>query len=602
MRRMILAGVLGVLLTVQTASGQRPAVKAIEVRHANGQTYLMWNEAGLTPEKRLAVYKHTAPITEKNLTEATLLSGDLMPGSSCDYSDLRKAEYKRFTALPTEGVRGAVVPWDGRLDEDTGHVVPGRIEPYHGLYVHTPKVAGEAWFAVVVREDGGKALTKIVPRQSALEEPVKEAPVGRLAPIQVAGPPLTRTAGEELKPLFVVLHAVAGFQHDAKAARDAERRKLANARHYVAYGTWDQAWREGVMFQWSVYATDPEQDGRDRYELWLDDSNFAFMGFPNTCWYGVNRNVARPEELTEGEVAPTNERRVIDALEWTLATFPIDRNRVPMYGSSMGGGGGLSIAARYPRYFSGLEINVGPPSWQKISAITGKRALEVWGPPDQPIRASDGGTIWERMDTLAYLRKHKVRMPVMILSYGRTDPLVPWEHNVPFFKLMLEQGQPMHLVWDDKGHGGRTCWKAFPEAGEILKALHERTRARPYLAFAHGTANDDLGDGSAESGDDVGAINVFYHYENVIDTPERFSVEYWYDKRGETDGGKTDLIPGWLRRFPHAAGCKAKYRILHGDEVVVEGTTAVGEHGVYRIVGAPADRRCRLELTPVGVE
>ena len=65
-----------------------PQITRLRARHVRGQTFLMWDEAGLTPDMRVAVFQHSAAITAESLAEAKLLSGDLMPGTSCDFYDL----------------------------------------------------------------------------------------------------------------------------------------------------------------------------------------------------------------------------------------------------------------------------------------------------------------------------------------------------------------------------------------------------------------------------------------------------------------------------------------------------------------------------------
>lgn len=593
-------GCLGALLAIQAACAAPPKLAGLRARHASGQTFVMWDEADLAPTQRLAVWRHTKPITPENVERATLLCRDLMPGTSCDLSDLRKAEYDRFKPLPTEGVRGAVVPWGGAVVE--GEVVPGRIEPYNGLYVHTPTRDGLTYYAVAVVDDAGARQTEIVPGATALAEPVAEVATKELVPIQVAGPPAEQLRRErpDKRAMFVVLHAITGFQHDAKARKDMQRRApkgdeptgrdIRAIVHYVTYGTKDHGWRAGLPFQWSVYDT-PQW-----WELWLDDSNFAFMGFDNAFWFGVNRNLTRPSDMAEGVVGPTNENNAMWTVRWMLRHWPVDPDRLPMYGSSMGGAGNVSISVRHPAYFSGLEQNVPPVNTAKIPSLKGY-GPKIWGPLDKLAKAAEGGTVWERLDSARQLREHPVRLPPALFTAGRTDKAVPWEYMVPYFRLVQEQGQPVVIVWDNQGHGRRTLWDKLPEARDHLTWIHETSRREPVLAFAYGTANDDPGDGSQDSGAKVGTINLYYHGKIKADTPRRFEADYWYERDGRTDGGTTDVIPCRLQAFPRGKGRTVRYAIRAGDEVVRDGTVTIDNYGVYRIQKAPCDRRYTLVLT-----
>ena len=303
MRRLITTWVMAAALLPTAAPGAMK-LSNLRARHVAGQTYLTWDEAGLGPKVRLAVYRSAEPISADNVARATLLNRDLMLGTSCDFADLRAAKYRRFTPLPVEGIRGAVVPWDGGKDPVSGAPAPHRLAPRNGLYVHTPARAGKAYYAVCVCDDDGRLLSAVEPGTSATTEPVAEKPAAGLNPILLVETIKTPIDAFRNRTLYVSISAIGTFQYDKKALADFKRWKTSG-RHYVAYGTREHGWREGLPLNFTVFG------GGRGVKLQPDDSNFAFMGFDNAWWFGVNDRITRPSELAEGVVRLSHQQRLL---------------------------------------------------------------------------------------------------------------------------------------------------------------------------------------------------------------------------------------------------------------------------------------------------
>lgn len=570
-------------------------------RHVGGQTFLTWDEAGLTPTTRLSVYRHAEPISQDNLADATLLCRDLMPGTSCDFSDLRRADYRRFAPLPKKNVRGAVVPWTGETSAAAAAVeivehpaactpssvrcVAQRIAPFNGLYVHTPRRAGNAYYAVVACSDDGVPLTPLVPGDSAVLQPVAETTTDFPEPILVFDSWKRDVDSRQDRSLEVVIGAIGTFQNDRKALADLERTGKPG-RHYVLYGTREHGWREGLPFHFSVYG----EGGR--IELWPDDSNFAFMAFPNSWWFGVNDNVTRPDRLTEGVVRPTCQARLASLIDWIATRFNVDRNAITGGGNSMGGTGTLLFVLRHPQIFSQVHMGVPAVDVAKLPNARGLAEI-IWGPLNEPVQCSEGGTIWDALNSTKYLQQHPVRMPFAVIDHGRHDTWMRWENNPAFYRVLRDQGQPCVVLWDDSGHRVAPRRAKFHNA---LASLPPVRRDRPFVAFAAGSRDGCYGDGGVEDGDPVGALSLLYRFDRLMETEDRVTVDYWFDRDGQTDGGRVDLLVYQLQRFPAEAGRTAVYSILEGATVVAEGAVEADARGAYRIRQAPCDKRHTLEL------
>ena len=459
--------------------------------------------------------------------------------------------------------------------------------------MHTPRQAGAAYYAVVARDDAGAASTPVVPGRSALLEPVVETTTEFPEPILVFDSWATDAASRQERSLEVVIAAIGTFQNDRKALADLERTGKP-ARHYVLYGTHEHGWREGLPFHFSVYGAG------ERIELWPDDSNFAFMGFPNSWWFGVNDNITRPDRLAEGVVRPTCQARLAGLIDWVAGRYDVDRNAITGGGNSMGGTGTLLFVLRHPEVFS--QVHMGVPAVD-VAALPNARGLAeiIWGPLDEPVRCSEGGTIWAALNSTAYLREHVVRLPFAVIDHGRNDSWMRWEHNPAFYDVLREQGQPCVVLWDDGGHG------VAPRRGKFragLATLPAVRRDRPFVAFACGSRDSSCGDGRAEDGDPVGTLGLGYRFDRLTETEDRVAVEYWFARDGQTDGhtdgqtdgGRVDLLVYQLQRFPTAAGTAAVARILEGTTVVARSAITADSRGAYRVRQAPCDTRYTLEL------
>jgi len=564
-----------------------PKISNIQAPHVHGQTYLMWNEDGLAPEMRVAVFLHSEPITAQNIAKAKLLSGDLMPGTSCDFYDLEDKKYARYKPLP-EGACGAPVPWGEKIDPETGYVVPGTLEPYHGLYVRTADKPGKAYYAVIVRDKDDRNLTQIEPGASSLTDPVEEKPDDAFRPIQTLGLPYKKEATAKLTNLNVIL----GGCNKARVVKSLTVRKIP-LQHYVFYGDATQGWREGIPAHFSVERIEAEAGAF--YKLRFDQAEFSFMGASRGHgFYGVNSNIVRPEKMTEGTVSSQSHRVILEVLDWVKAAYPVSPDLVWLSASSIQGNGGFLLLLRHPEPFCAADVTTVAPDMKLMQPFKGFASV-IWGPVDT-VKTNEGLTVSETLFLTEYLKTHKALLPPMRLANGRKDGWRPWQMCPPFYKLLLEQGQPCWVFWTNTGHSNNKRRRRFAEPfGQNLWEMFPRNKA--FLGFANGTANNDPGNGDRTDGDLDGVLNAYYRWGKVTDTEERFSAEFWYEREGETDGGTVDVIVQRLQKFPHEKGDEANFRILDGAEVVKQGRTITDTFGRYWIESVPADNKYTLELT-----
>jgi poly(3-hydroxybutyrate) depolymerase len=106
-------------------------------------------------------------------------------------------------------------------------------------------------------------------------------------------------------------------------------------------------------------------------------------------------------------------RDVIDALEWTVAHFAVDSNRVYLAGMSGGGYMAMLLAARYPRQWTAVS------AWVGISDLTSWYAMHAHRQYGDDMRRCFGGAPESGPDIRA---KYESRSPLASLAIARNVP------------------------------------------------------------------------------------------------------------------------------------------------------------------------------------
>jgi pimeloyl-ACP methyl ester carboxylesterase len=150
----------------------------------------------------------------------------------------------------------------------------------------------------------------------------------------------------------------------------------------------------------------------------------------NTWWYGYARqfDYHGPGQPVRGDVVENwTERRVIRMVRDLVASPPgptADRERVYVYGHSMGGSGALAFALRYPDVFAAAYASE-PMTNYAASARFRDDLVRLWGEPP--------GDVWTWQNHQATLSNPALRMTPMGMAHGTQDTVIDWQ----------TQGQPM---------------------------------------------------------------------------------------------------------------------------------------------------------------
>lgn len=105
------------------------------------------------------------------------------------------------------------------------------------------------------------------------------------------------------------------------------------------------------------YGSSPSQIvGYPSFTRYANENQYiivAPMGFNRTGWYG-SRGAGGGRGSDPKNLGELSEKDVMNVLDLTRKEFPIDDNRIYLYGHSMGGGGAIYLGAKYPGIWAAI--------------------------------------------------------------------------------------------------------------------------------------------------------------------------------------------------------------------------------------------------------
>jgi VCBS repeat-containing protein len=478
-RWLLLAVIVLLAMGHKSANAQSPAQPTgLATIHRHGQSFLTWQERSELSGERYRVYRHTAPIDAANLAAATLLY-EVPEGSALFFAN----RYKTYSSPPwairhTE--RYIIADLAPQLDAGTGLLVWTLADADFGGFD-----AGDAYYAVTTVAGGVEntidfaAGNRAGPVAESLATPqpvlIRNQADGWQVYIQymdlrvwnpsfhapgphneyyglistdygVAGalqyaydyalylPDATRCGGAlpETLPVFVSLHAWAGNGYSPTTGR---------------------------VGPWCAYILTPIDQG----ESW---------------WFGFARdwNYRAGVSPSAGNVIVNyTEQRVLQMIDHLLRHPPgppANSQRVYVSGHSMGGGGTVALALRYPQIFAAANASKPVTQFRTLSGWTGNVAAR-WGsstlnlPVD--IDAPNGWAdhlqpfanvgVWDWQDFQADLANRVAESTTPLnLDFGVNDTSVVWSsQGAPFFPVLEESRQSWAARVGNDGHN----WGAY---------------------------------------------------------------------------------------------------------------------------------------------
>lgn len=504
---------------------QRPdpeTATRLRAEFRNGQTFLTWTEADTLNVTAYRVFRHDRPITEENLTAATVIRDSVHHGSGMDY--LLAAGHRRIA----------------------GFVVDDLAEPLaagSGLYVHTARVRGEFYYAVSSLDRAGNLRGGIVPGSNSLDRPIREEP-DLLRPV-LAEQRRTSAGRADIYTHWAdrSMHPREGMAWRFGVALHAEY--VPEARHPLLVVLHGAGGRHGTLHQggadWVVLY--PEMRNVNYHRT----PDMEFGGNGSNFWFGLNENFYDPEHWHGGLNVNYDERRVLWTIDWVMRRYNVDPERVHIQGSSMGGYATLSLSFRHPELFASAFAMVPPTDLHRMSAYGDSIAVSHYGPLERNIMTNEGSGFFDRADLVKFARERpEVDFPVTMTVHGKNDNVISWEGPPLFFRAMQESMHGLIAFWTRGGHNATAPGSDTPpEYHEI--DLRRLRRNESYPAIVSASTNDDPGD-LPEQGDPAGQLNARFEWRDIVDRPGEYGVTI-APLNGRELSAAADIVPRRLQRF-----------------------------------------------------
>jgi hypothetical protein len=617
----------------RTTTGVPAQPTGVAARHHSGQTFITWTERADLSGERYRVYRRGEPITAATVGQATLLY-EVPEGSGRFFAD-------RYNAEGSGTWKARYV--DRFVVEDGGKQLP----PETGLLVWTlaPEEvagAGRGYYAVTTVAAGGVENRADFGAANAAG-PVAESVAGAL-PVEVP-------TAAPLAHVFIQYMDLHYWNPTFHAPREGNQ--------YYGLGPEDAGVPGAIQYAYAYTVSEPDPATAggtvpERVPLIVnlhgwDDNNYPpfleatadvcafelrpvdvsetwFFGFARKHDYRTGDAVAAGDTVcnyTEERVL----RMVYDLLRHPKLGPRVDRNRIYLWGHSMGGSGALALALRYPTVFAAAYASEpmtnyatsgegGEIDWRenvvpKWGAVELNLPVEIRAPGDwaDHLHVYNGTGVWDWQNHRANLARRLADECVPFgVAHGLLDTVIPWK----------TQGQPAYAAFDAsrRAWGGAVLeldhtWTSFeglpptlglhPQLQENLYGLqvvlHESV---PGLANASG--NLPLPPQGA------GGYNLTLEWSaswDPWDGPPVDTAEEWrISLRTTDDSTKTvDVTPRRLQTFRIVPGAAYAWenRRVSDDTVVANGTVTADKNGLISVphVAISAGGN-RLSIRPAG--
>jgi len=465
------------------------------------------------------------------------------------------------------------------------------LAPGTGLYVHSPRHAGNAYYAVTVAIDGKE---KPLDSANSLAKCVQET-VGQGLPVlqRVEKPKEFQYVSQPTAVYFYVRWeappncSVEGKPFDYLVAIPPKPVKPTPVGIHLhcwggsllgGYGWWYNAEKGSMMLA----------SNQIPYDWWT--------GYHESYW-----KVPRSQKAwQEGVVHPYSQTRMLSFLEWMATKWDVDLKRTHVAGSSMGGSGSPMFAIRYPEFIAWGVSWVGVHTPAKTPQFKGSYA-NSYGEPEWQVKFEDGTPVWDYFDDTWYLRKHPEKeIGLITFSNGKNDGGIGWPQAAEFFRALQETKRPHIFVWGQSGHGQRASMPIT--LAERVMPIDIRTD-QTLPAFTHCSLDDNPGSGDPKEGDAKGQANLYLYWEteDIVDKADQWGMAVGLITKAPKDDGTVDITPRRCQQFKPRSGTKVAWTNSVAGEIVQRGQAQVDALGLVTLEKVHVSKaKHRIQVSPQG--
>lgn len=243
-----------------------------------------------------------------------------------------------------------------------------------------------------------------------------------------------------------------------------------------------------------------------------------YLNSTNDEWWGWTQARQSPNFARHLNAPPPAEQRVLDTIEWVVTHYNIDRNRIYLCGTSMGGCGSLGIGLPHGDVFAAVLGNVPAGTAYACYRLGGLSPLPA---PDAPQTERDA---WLKRAACVGLPDP----PVLVDFSSQADG---WSVTQPPLVSAAQVGRlPLVLGWGPFGHPTFASLIAKYPPCEVALAFPwlEIRKNEAYPVFTHASSDQHSPwlNAPAEY-DDAGQMNAYFRWQNQQDTPASVTLQIW---------------------------------------------------------------------------
>ena len=229
----------------------------------------------------------------------------------------------------------------------------------------------------------------------------------------------------------------------------------------------------------------------DMFGLYLDCRENADEDF---WWGGINaKGEGKPERRIEMQPV---EKRALATIEWVMANYPVDEERVYLCGNSMGGSGALGLGMCRGDLFAAVKVNVPAGVEHMLDRMT--------------------------------MAGENVPEPPVCIDYSAPNDTWSAGHD-KFYKYMREHKYMLFGYWGTFGHANaNSTILAKNDLVHTFDWLSLR-RKQAYPVFTNAASDNPNPWEHPETAETSGQVNAFFRWRNLSDRKDSFAMKIFID-------------------------------------------------------------------------
>lgn len=297
-----------------------------------------------------------------------------------------------------------------------------------------------------------------------------------------------------------------------------------------------------------------------------DDCYALYLSTTNEEWYGWS--AAHDDPVKYSQALTPAEKRLLDTVDWVIARYKIDRNRVYLLGVSMGGCGALALGLPHGNLFAAILVDV--PAGTEFSALR----FGLPG-PDTAASGADHDFWIKKMSGVGLSDP-----PIVVDFFAQNDS---WSRSQPLLLRAAQAGRlPLVAAWGPFGHTAfSSAIAAYPQDDVALAFPWSTIRKDAAYPVFTDASSDQLPPLMEESTgfDESGQINAYFRWKNLQDSAKKFAIQLWLahptvanPPNAMPETSTADITLRRLQLFRVQPGKSYKWRLFRNGKSIASGT------------------------------